>query len=61
VLYFMQGMLEGYFAGSTGRRIIAVGALVGVGSVVYFGIAWIIGGMDKEDILALVKRKKVAS
>jgi putative peptidoglycan lipid II flippase len=38
-----------------------VGALVGVGSAVYFGIAWIIGGMDKEDILALLKRKKVAS
>jgi putative peptidoglycan lipid II flippase len=60
MLYFMQGLLEDYFAGSTGRRIIAVGALVGAGSIVYFGIAWIIGGMDKEDILALVRRKKVA-
>jgi putative peptidoglycan lipid II flippase len=61
VIYFMQGMLENFFAGSTGRRVIAVGALVGVGGVVYFGIAWIIGGMDKDDILALVRRKKVAS
>jgi putative peptidoglycan lipid II flippase len=61
VLYYMQGLFEGYFAGSAGRRIVAVGALVGVGSIVYFGIAWVIGGMDKEDVLALVRRKKVTS
>jgi putative peptidoglycan lipid II flippase len=61
VLYFMQGLFEGFFAGSTGRRIVAVGTLVAVGSVVYFGIVWIIGGMDKEDVLALVRRKKVES
>jgi putative peptidoglycan lipid II flippase len=54
-------MFEGFFAGSTGRRIIAVGALVGVGAAVYFGLAWITGGMDKDDIRALVSRKKAAS
>jgi putative peptidoglycan lipid II flippase len=61
ILYFLQGLFEGYFAGSAGRRIIAVGALVGVGAAVYFGIAWVTGGMDKEDILALTRRKKVES
>jgi putative peptidoglycan lipid II flippase len=57
-LYFMQGLFEGYFAGSAGRRIVAVGTLVAVGAAVYFGLAWMIGGMDKEDILALTRRKK---
>jgi putative peptidoglycan lipid II flippase len=61
VLYFMQGLFEGFFAGSAGRRIVAVGTLVAAGSIVYFGIAWVIGGMDKEDVLALVRRKKVES
>lgn len=57
-LYFLKDLFEGYFAGSAGRRIIAVGALVGVGSAVYFGIAWVTGGMDKEDIRALTRRKQ---
>lgn len=57
-LYFMQGLFEGFFAGSAGRRIVAVGTLVSVGAAVYFGLAWMIGGMDKEDILALTRRKK---
>ncbi len=39
---------------------VQTGALVAAGSIVYFGIAWVIGGMDKEDVLALVRRKKVA-
>ena len=58
VLYFLQQPLAHFFAASAGRRIVAVGALVGAGSIVYFGIAWIIHGIDREDIKTLFRRAK---
>ncbi len=36
-------------------------ALIGAGSLVYFTLAWITGGMDKDDVLVLLKRKKVGA
>jgi putative peptidoglycan lipid II flippase len=62
VLYYLQGMLEGFFTGSAGRRVIGVGALVGVGLVIYFGIAWFIHAMDREEIKGLfLKRGRAAA
>jgi len=58
ILYLLTGLLNGWFAGSAVRRIIGVGALVGAGGIVYFALAWITGGMDKEDILLLLRRRK---
>jgi len=40
------------------ERVIGLGALVGVGAIVYFAIAWMIGGMDREAIAALRRRAK---
>jgi putative peptidoglycan lipid II flippase len=34
-----------------------VGALVGSGLAVYFPMVWLIGGMDKDDINALLRRR----
>ena len=45
-LYGIQIVLADWFAGGTGKQILALGALVGVGMAVYFGIAWVIGGID---------------
>ncbi len=59
VLYFLQGQLDGYFAGSVGRRVIGVGALVSAGALVYFTLVWTIGAMGREDVLVLLRRKKV--
>jgi putative peptidoglycan lipid II flippase len=58
VLYFLQQPLAGQFAASAGRRIMAVGALVGAGAVVYFGVAWIIGGIDRDDFKTLFRRAR---
>ena len=58
-IWLVGGMLEGYFAGSVGQRLIGTMALIGAGGAVYFAIAWVIGGMDKEDVLVLLRRKKV--
>jgi putative peptidoglycan lipid II flippase len=52
--------LDGFFAGSTGRRLIGVAALVGVGGIVYFAVGWVIGAINREDVLILLRKKKVA-
>lgn len=59
IVWFVGGMLDGYFAGSLGQRLLGTIALIGAGSVVYFVIAWVTGGMDKDDLLVLLRRKKV--
>jgi putative peptidoglycan lipid II flippase len=58
ILYFLQRPLGGLLLGDTLRRIVGVGALVGTGILVYFTVAWVIGGMNKDDFLDLVRRKK---
>ena len=57
-LYGVQIVLADWFAGGTGKQVLALGALVGVGITVYFSIAWVIGGVDKQAIASL-RRKKV--
>jgi hypothetical protein len=36
-----------------------MGALVAAGGIVYFAVAWMIGAMNRDDILILLRRKKV--
>ena len=60
-IWFVGGLLEPYFTGSVGQRLIGTVALIGAGSIVYFLIAWVIGGMDREDLLVLLRHKKVES
>ena len=58
-LWFVQGALADRFAGSAGDRILATGALVASGTAVYFAVAWVIGAMNRDDILILLRKKKV--
>jgi putative peptidoglycan lipid II flippase len=58
-LWVVQGALAERFGGSAGDRILATGALVGVGGLVYFAVAWTIGAMNRDDILILLRRKQV--
>jgi len=60
-LYGVQLLLAGRFAGSAGDRLLGVGALVGVGGAVYFSVAWVIGAMNRDDVLILLRRKAPAS
>jgi putative peptidoglycan lipid II flippase len=57
-LWLVREQLDGFFAGSAGRRLIGVAALVSTGGLVYFAVAWTIGAMDREDVLILLRRKK---
>lgn len=56
-LWLVKGQLSSFFDGSVGHRLIGVGALIGSGLAVYFPVVWIIGGMGKEDIQALLRRR----
>ena len=58
VLIGLQRLLGARFAGSTAGEFFLVAVLVGAGIAVYFLLAWIIGGMNREDFLELLKRKK---
>jgi putative peptidoglycan lipid II flippase len=58
-IWLVGQLLGGFFSGSVGQRLIGTAALIGAGSVVYFALAWVAGGMDKEDLLVLLRRKKV--
>jgi putative peptidoglycan lipid II flippase len=55
----VQTAFTGFFSGSAGQRVVATAALVAAGAVAYFAIAWFSGAMDKEDLLILLRRKKV--
>ncbi|QNM82905.1 murein biosynthesis integral membrane protein MurJ [Sphingomonas sabuli] len=58
-IWGVELLLADWFAGSIGQRLLGTVALVGAGSIVYFVIAWFSGAMDKEDLLILLRRKKV--
>ena len=50
--------LAGWFAGSVGHRLAGVIAIVGGGMIVYFPLVWILGGTDKEELRALLRRRR---
>ncbi|HEX2803520.1 MAG TPA: lipid II flippase MurJ, partial [Sphingomicrobium sp.] len=58
-ILLIRPVFTGFFSGSAGERLIATVALVGTGGIAYFTMAWFIGAMDKEDLLILLRRKKV--
>ena len=57
VLYGIRTALAGWFLGGFLERAIALAVLVGVGGLVYFGIAFVIGGVDREAIASLRRKK----
>lgn len=58
VLIGIRMGLAGWFSGSVGHRLAAVTAIVGGGMIVYFPLVWILGGTDKEELRALVTRRR---
>ncbi len=61
VLWLLVDRLSGLFAGSVGDRLISIGALVAAGGVVYFGLGWVIGAINREDVMVLLRRRKVSA
>jgi putative peptidoglycan lipid II flippase len=61
VILFAVHFLDGAYGGSTMERVFALAALVGPAMIVYFGLGWMIGAVDKDDIMTLFRKKKAAS
>ena len=56
-LFGVRAVLDDWFFGGVIERAIALMALVGVGGLVYFGVAFLIGGVDREAIASLRRRR----
>ncbi|MFC7536951.1 murein biosynthesis integral membrane protein MurJ [Sphingomonas sp. GCM10030256] len=56
-LWGIRLALADWFFGNVLERAIGLGLLVGLGAAVYFGVAFLIGGVDRE-ALATLRRKK---
>lgn len=54
----VRAVLGGWFTGGTLERLIGVAALVSVGLAVYFPLAWLLGGIDREAFKMLLRRKR---
>ena len=59
-LYGLREILADFFLGSTLERAFGLAALVGTGGLVYFGVAFLIGGVDREALATLRRRRKSA-
>lgn len=59
-LYGVREGLADFFAGSVGQRLIAVSAVCGVGVIVYFGAALLVGGIDRQGLAVILRRKRKA-
>jgi hypothetical protein len=35
----------------------AVTAIVGTGGIVYFGLGWVIGAINRDDVMILLRKK----
>lgn len=58
-LWFARDMLADYYAAGLLARLFALGVLVASAAIVYFGVAYVIGAVDR-DRLALLRRKRPA-
>ena len=56
-LYFLREALAGWFFGGALERVIGLGTLVGIGALVYFGVAFLIGGVDRQALASLRRRR----
>ena len=56
-LFGVRAVLDDWYFGGVIERAIALAALVGVGGLVYFGVAFLIGGVDREAIASLRRRR----
>ncbi|HYI43758.1 MAG TPA: murein biosynthesis integral membrane protein MurJ [Sphingomicrobium sp.] len=59
-LYFLRELLGDFFLGNAIERAFGLAALVGAGAAVYFGVAFLIGGVDREALATLRRRRKQA-
>lgn len=57
-LWAVQSMLGPILPDSSIGRLAMVVAVVGTGPLVYFGLGWMIGAINRDDVTLLLRRKK---
>jgi putative peptidoglycan lipid II flippase len=57
-IFAIRTALAGWFDGSSAQRLAGVAAIVGGGMMVYFPLVWVLGGTDKEELRALLRRRR---
>ena len=55
-LFYARDLLADWFAAGIVMRLGALLVLVGAAAIVYFGIAFAVGAIDRQRIAALTKR-----
>jgi putative peptidoglycan lipid II flippase len=58
VLYLIRSAFLGWFVGSLVNRLTGVIAVVAGGMAVYVPLVWMLGGTDREELKALLKRRR---
>ena len=56
LLYFVKPYGADYYGGNVIERVVSVALLCGAGAIVYFGLAWMTGAIDRSKI-AMLRRK----
>ena len=56
-LWFARDLLTGWYSAGLFERLAALLVLVGCSAVVYFGVAFAVGAIDRQRIAALTKKK----
>ena len=58
-LWFARDMLSGYYSSGLFARLFALTVLVACAAVVYFGVAFAVGAIDRERIAKFMKKDRV--
>lgn len=58
LLWFMTNALADWMAQGKLFQIIGLGAMMAAGVGLYFGLGWVIGALNRDDVLVLLRRKK---
>lgn len=59
-LWFLTGALSDLMASSKLMKLIGLGGMMAAGGAVYFGLGWVIGAINKDDVMVLLRRKKAS-
>ncbi|MFN3510638.1 MAG: murein biosynthesis integral membrane protein MurJ, partial [Tsuneonella troitsensis] len=55
-MWYARDLLTVYFAAGVIERLFALLVLVAASVVVYFGVAWMVGAVDRQRIATLTKK-----
>lgn len=55
-LYYLVPLGADWFGGRVLQRVVAITGLVGLGAIVYFGLAWLTGAIDRSKLAQLTRK-----